>query len=353
MMDFVRNMAGLGYYLLLLPLFLGRFLWGNGKKTQAAAWYVWGMFFLMALFEVAAVPLILLHRPLHEAIWGWNLLIAAAAAVFVIKHGTVGKGLEASDVPWKKGERLLLCLVLLLLAIQCCAYLFGMHVDDDDSRYVANAVAAFETDTMYRYHPNNGEVMTYFMGEVGKETASPMMMFYAAVSYAAGIHPTIMIHTVWPVVWLIVSCGIFWMISLAVYPPEKRESRLLFLLFVMLLNIWGNTSIYTSSTFSLIRLWQGKALVPALFAPMLFFLMLYRAGGHRKNWYRNLVVCNLAACLCSGMGIFLSAALTLCIAAALAFYEKNWKVLPGCFLCCIPNACYTFLYLLVHRVILR
>lgn len=352
MIESLWSLLGIILYLAVFPLLLGFLLAGKKRQSKWIAMYAYGMLGMMAAFQLACVPLVLLHRSLLEAVILWHVFMGILCAVCFVRKKTALAVWMAKPEKWEKQELLLLAAVLALLAVQCAAYLAGTHIDNDDARYVANAVAAYETNTMYRYHPNNGTVMKYFMGEIGKETTSPMMMFYAAVSLIVRVHPTIMIHTVWAVIWVLVSYAVYWMIAACFY-PENRRNRLLFLLFVMLLQIFGNTSIYTSSTFTLTRAWQGKALVPAVVMPFLLALFLRRWKDPAYEWYPGLLLCSLAACLCSGMGVYLSAILTAAVTIAAAVKEKSIKtlILGGC--CCIPNVVYTGLYLLVHLVIIR
>lgn len=346
------SLLGMFIYLAVLPLFLGFLLTGKKGQIKGIVWYVYGMLGMLAAFQVSCVPLVLLHRPLHEAVILWHVFMGMFGVAAFIRKKKAAVEWKIKPEKWKKPELCLLAAVLLLLLVQCAAYVVGTHIDNDDARYVANAVAAYETDTMYRYHPNNGNVMEYFMGEIGKEATSPMMMFYAAVSFIVRIHPTIMIHTVWAVVWVLVSYGIYWMLSACLY-PESRRNRLIFLMLAMVLQIFGNTSIYTASTFSLMRAWQGKALVPAAVMPFLLFLFLRRWERKEYQWYPGLLLCTLAACLCSGMGVYLSAILIMAVTIAAALKEKSLKTLVFGACCCIPNAVYTGLYLLVHLVIIR
>lgn len=352
MIESLWSLLGIILYLAVFPLLLGFLLAGKKRQSKWIVMYAYGMLGMMAAFQLACVPLVLLHRSLLEAVILWHVFMGILCAVCFVRKNTALAVWMAKPEKWEKQELLLLAAVLALLAVQCAAYLAGTHIDNDDARYVANAVAAYETNTMYRYHPNNGTVMKYFMGEIGKETTSPMMMFYAAVSLIVRVHPTIMIHTVWAVIWVLVSYAVYWMIAACFY-PENRRNRLLFLLFVMLLQIFGNTSIYTSSTFTLTRAWQGKALVPAVVMPFLLALFLRRWKDPAYEWYPGLLLCSLAACLCSGMGVYLSAILTAAVTIAAAVKEKSIKtlILGGC--CCIPNVVYTGLYLLVHLVIIR
>lgn len=352
MIESLWSLLGIFLYLVFFPFLLGFLLVGRKRQSKWIAIYVYGMLGMMAAFQLACVPLVLTHRSLREAVILWHIFMGIFCVISVMRKKVPAEGWTVKPEKWKRAEILLAVAALALLAIQCAAYVAGTHIDNDDARYVANAVAAYETNTMYHYHPNNGTVMKYFMGEIGKETTSPMMMFYAAVSLIVRVHPTIMIHTVWAVVWVLVSYGIYWMLSACFY-PESRRNRLIFLMFVMILQIFGNTSIYTASTFSLTRAWQGKALVPAVVMPFLLALFLRRWKEKEYGWYRGMLLCSLAACLCSGMGVYLSAILIMAAAVSAAVKEMSLKTLVLGACCCIPNAVCTGLYLLVHLVIIR
>lgn len=351
MIGHLWSLLGLAVYLGALPLGLGYLLAGRKGKTGWIARYVYGMLGMLAAFQVACVPLVLLHRSLLEAVVWWHILMAVLAAAASLA-GRKPEGWTGEPETWKRTELALAAVAVLLLFLQCAAYGAGTHIDNDDARYVANAVAAYESNTMYRYHPNNGTVMNYFMGEIGKETTSPMMMFYAAVSMVLRIHPTIMIHTVWAVVWVAVSYGIYWMLSVCFY-PDSRKNRLIFLVLAMVLQIFGNTSIYTASTFALTRAWQGQAFVPAVVMPFVLALFLRRWKDPGYSWYPGLLLIALSACLCSGMGVYLSAILIGAAVIGEALRERSMKTLFLGACCCIPNAVYTGLYLLVHLVIIR
>lgn len=348
----VIGIVGMFFYLIMIPMCIGGLLISQIKGTSKVAIYVYGMLAEMSLFQLASVPLILLHRSLREAIILWSILLLALIAFLTKKNiKNLSKFTLKFQMTWAWQEIIMLLICMVLIVIACGHYLFGMHIDDDDARYVANALAAYESNTMYFYHPNNGSQMEYFMGEIGKEVTSPLMIFYAAISFIGKIHPTIMIHTIWPIIWFIVSVSLVWVIGEILFPKE-RSYQLLFLMVVLVLQQWGNVTVYTASTFTLIRLWQGKALVPAIIVPFLLFIFLKLKKAEDFHFWELLIV-NMSACLCSGMGCYLLAVMTCVVSLVWSIREKNVQILvKGC-LCCIPNAVYTFLYVLVHLNIIR
>ena len=86
-----------------------------------------------------------------------------------------------------------------------------------------------------------------------------------------------------------------------------------------LLQIFGNTSIYTGATFFLMRTWQGKSLLCnlVLLTAVWTFLQLWEKGksGERKGkaqagWWLLLCAVNVTAAMATTMGAFLLALFT-------------------------------------------
>ena len=336
-------------YLVCIPVVCGRIL--SGRKHSPAAAYVTGMLLMGAAFQASAVPLILLHRSLRAVLIVWHaLLIAVTAGTMLLRRRKGTEAVKESGSLQRPGrvDALLGLIAAVLLLVQCAFYVFGTHIDDDDARYVANAVEAYETGTMYRHHPNTGEEMTYFMGEISKEVVSPITMFYAGVSVLTGIHPAVMMHTVWPVVWLCMGYLSLWLVSGALF-GEDRTRRLFFLIVCMCMVLWGNTAVRRGEVFMLTRLWQGKSLIPAIISP-LFFDRYLRGYDQKTGYYGSLFLVSLFACLSSGMGIVMAAVYTGLITLLHAIRERRPLILFGGMLCALPNVCYAVIYLLLVHV---
>ena len=359
MILYVGKAAGIFLTLIILPELLGRLVMPaqerDGRITKAAAGYVYGMVFAGALFELVCVPLILLHRTLTETVVCWAVLMAVCMVPLYLSRRKnrpeKDRMVPARETGWSLPDCALLILILLLLGVQCGFYAFGAHYDEDDSRYVVNAVEAYETDTLLRYHPATGEKMEYFEGEIGKEVTSPATMLYAAVSRAIRVHPTFMMHSVWPVAWLLLSYAVYACMACVFYPSDRRK-RLLFLLICMIIVIMGYHNVYGNTAFILSRLWQGKSLVPAVIAPLflLFYLRGYTGG---LRYYLELTAICLFSCLTSGMGVYMGAFLLGITVSLHALRCRSVKLWLKGLLCAWPCAACTGIYYLVSSVILR
>ena len=62
---------------------------------------------------------------------------------------------------------------LLVIAGQMCVYIFGMHLDEDDARWIAEANDALVKNKMLLHNPATGEYIGRFVGEMIKDVFSP------------------------------------------------------------------------------------------------------------------------------------------------------------------------------------
>ena len=135
---------------------------------------------------------------------------------------------------------------MLVMAISCSWF------DGDDAYYVAQSVITQQTGTMYSIQPYRG-------GSTGLDLRHVMAAFTMWISYvstASGFHAAIFCHTVLPLVVIPITELIYIEIGRKLLGDKYRDLLPEFILFVMLFQVFGSTSIYTSETFLLTRTWQ-------------------------------------------------------------------------------------------------
>jgi hypothetical protein len=57
-----------------------------------------------------------------------------------------------------------------------------------------------------------------------------------------------------------------------------------------------------------------------------------------------LALINMLSGMCSAMGVIFGSGIIALLTLFLLFFSKNWKVLPGAFLCVVPNLIYLAIY---------
>lgn len=328
-------------------------------------WYLIGTFTMWAVYELISVPLIIIKSSFSVTVIVWTVLMLVVTAcllvvaVKAIKEKTIfekatNENSEEDDETKNSQKNIVIgCLIfaiaILLIGFQCYKYAFKMHIDDDDSRFIVNAVEAYENGTLLTTNPATGIKQDILVKELRKDVVSPWMIYVATISKLVGMHPTAFAHTVLPVVLLLMSYMAYWLIGAQVFKESKIHCAFV-LLFSAIINMFFSDTTHTQSYVTLVRLWQGKAIVAAITIPVLmaFVYRLFRTE-KSNGMFAILFITSMASCLLSGMGIYLSGI----IVGTYGFYNclvsKKYKSLIGVVIACIPTIIYGMLYYFIGR----
>ena len=355
--------------LVLCPFLIGmlsfRFLPRN--RQSVALTFVTGQLLSFALFEVIAVPCMLLNR--YDS-FVFTYRIYLAGMVFFTAFG-------ARD------------LILRLRRVGVLQLFPGDHFPEPEALmdpyrditdykqrytkeailywalffvllfYVTESVLAQQTGTMNRILPYTGISTTLDI----RHALSVITMWTAFLGKASGIHAAIVAHTVLPLFFLIFT-DLVLMESGRILVRGRQNDLPVFMVFLALLQIFGNNSIYTPETFLMTRTWQGKSVMAnAVVALTVYvFLMLLentirlqRLTERRrkdKNSKREryapfilLTLVNLLAQISTSMGVVLLTGLIMLLSFFFLLYTKKIRSVIPALLCCLPNVFYILLYL--------
>lgn len=166
--------------------------------------------------------------------------------------------------------------------------------------------------------------------------------YFAELIY---IHPTITAHTIFPAVLIAVAYLIYYQMGKEL-TGDKRKAAF-FVTVISFLNVFGNFSIYTSSSFLLFRIWQGKAILAAILIPaiFLFAFRIYERKENQSEWITMfLLMCS--CCMVSSMGVVLGPLVLGAFSLAeLIRTRKILTVLPAV-VCLIPPVVLGGIYLI-------
>lgn len=343
----IINIAALFFLLLIVPWVIGmiytRFL-PEERKGCLLSW-VAGYIILWGLFEIIALPLIFQRESLGLLCMVYGgaacLLMVVAFALnwrgmVSALRGSIGSLKGVSPVGWGN--------VLLILG-QAYMYARYVHIDDDDAFYVGAASTAVATDTIFSVNPYTG-------AEYGtlpsRYVLSPFFSFVAFLSRVSRVHPAITAHVVMAAILVLVSYGVYALIAKRLFPDQRKYAEY-FLFFLILVIMFSGYTVYTQGMFTLVRIWQGKAVFCAILAPMVCYLMLQLFSGQAAvaDWcLAFLLMC--ACCMVSSMGIMLGAIMLGTFGIVYTVRERNLKPLLYTVLCCLPNLVCAGIYLLVR-----
>lgn len=320
----------------VVPMLLGnRIMASVGADMSLKINYVFGWLSMLAVFEIVVVPATFLRRSLSEVCWIYSSILSGVIIVFVIFY-LIEKKKNKCKHKKKKWRPVSISfygvLATVLLVIQLSIALFGVHLDADDAYYVGTATTSLSTDTLFQIQPDTG--YPYSIWPL-RYIFSALMSFWSYLSKITGIHPLVITHSIIPIIFISMSYMLWW--ELGKYLFESQEKRHIFFLFLNIINIYGNTSVYTQSSFLLFRIWQGKALLPNIIFPaiLVLFLNIYDNSEERKKWILVFITI-IAACCCSSMAVPMGIIVVLVLSFILALVRKNWKVVVYGSICCIP-----------------
>lgn len=125
------------------------------------------------------------------------------------------------------------------------------------------------------------------------------------------------------------------------------------MIFICLMELFGNVSIYTNATFFLTRTWQGKSLLANVILPAIIWLVLwiFDSENYEKEYriglWVLLVLTNFVAAMSSTASVFLAAMLIGVIGLVMGIREKNIQIPLRLMISCVPLVIYGAIYLLM------
>lgn len=374
----VLKLVMLGIWMVLVPLGTGYFALGiSGKKAPEPGFaFCLGYILMWAAFQLIAVPYIVKAGKFPQIEFVFEMISLAfmigglllfllhvkrglwRKSVFVDKCASFGKTF------FKKGERREGLLLLLLWGIFLAGLLFQMlqayrlaYADGDDAFYIPISVSA-QTDNLYTVNPYTGDSTELNM----RYGLAPFPIWVAFIASKCKVNVGVAAHSLMPLVLIPVTYILYLEIGKLLCADVvsgqeekgqiKRETLLpVFMIFVTLLQIFGNYSIYPASTFLLTRSRQGKAALGNVILPF-FILLLYKiaqevkergkASAQNAAW---LMAAMTAGCLCSTMAAFLCSMLVMLTVVLIFLLYRKPAVLWQGFLGCVPGIIYALLYL--------
>ena len=299
--------------------------------------WLFGQMLCFAVLQFLAVPMILMRLEFNVLFWSYCGICIALFSLGVWRLIKQNIKIRIRMPEMKPLELLLLTITILLILWQTCNYFFGMHLDEDDARWLAEANDALYTGDMMTRSFDTGEYVGAFV--MDEDVSSPWPMLFAVLSRVLfNTRVSIVAHTIYPTVEIILVYSIYWLIGKQLF--DKRISQLSFVFTTTVVMLFYGVTVYSQGTFTLIRIWQGKATVAGVTIPLLLYIFIcINKGNKTSDWLKTGIV-GVASCLMSGMGIIISYVMI----SVYGFYNiiayQNWKRIIPWIGTLIPSVAY-------------
>lgn len=324
--------------LLAVPLFAGMIFVSKSKLITLRSLlesYVLGAFALWAVFQLMTVSFIYLRFSFNTLFISFLIVIGVFTVFGIIgiknKKWKLSISLPKSPVIW-----LIALLTIGIIALQVVMYAVGLHLDEDDARWLSQANDAVVHNSMFLYNPATGVYIGRLVGDMVRDSYSPWPMFIAFVARFTGFNVATMAHTILAPILLLLSYGAFYLIGTCLFKSFNERLIFLFSVSVIMLFFWGYSA--SEAAFALSRIWQGKATVAGVVIPTILWMILrIQEEDTCINWIL-LSIIGCASCLFSGMGILISAIMIGGYGLYIVVFRKKWKRIPLWVLAIAPSA---------------
>lgn len=356
----VLQLLILALLLFVAPLLAGGIFAGmEGDAGRLPFRWVCGQFCLWAGFQLICIPFILMEKSFIYVLYLFSvycivLVIAGVARGIVCRRKEKAAGADTVTEKIRRKpdgvEALLWLIFAALLLFQLIQAVRMTYTDGDDAFYVSISTMVVDDEQMYRKLPYTGVVL---MGLDARHGLAPFPVWIAYLAKLSGMRPVSVAHLVLPAVLIAFAYAVFYLLGKQLF-PQKDGKLPLYMIFVGILVLFGDYSIYTAENFLIARSRQGKAALCGIVIPFvvyLMFLWLKRLEKKEKfpaYFYLLLLAANVAGCLCSTLGGVLIGMLAGIVGLFGAVCYRRPAQMAAMALCCLPGVCYAALFLFLN-----
>lgn len=324
---------------LVLPPFIGRLF--SKENTDRLRCTIYGILVMMSLYCGISIFFALFRTKLSYVTITWTIGCIGLAIASMIKYRF--SWLSQTQYSFHGFYTIA---NIFLFCIQAYAVTFLRHRDIDDAWYLGTAVTDWYTNSLDQFHPYTGAptaphfAMDYFL--------SRWPDIFASFAQLTGIHPTILMHTVFPPLLLVFAYAVYYYIGKTFFREDDQKTSI-FLIIISVLNLFAQFSTRSSSAFLLLRIGQGKTIMVSILLPLLFALCIEYSRNKNINTCLFLMFANFATCFVSSMGLVLSGFVIGCNVIIYAIRSKSIKIPFFMGFSLIPNLLIGILYLIITR----
>ena len=315
------------------------------KKAQSIAEALLiGLYFEFVIFEFLAIPFTFFKLSFYSLRNTWLIIILFATVIsLIISRKNLNDIYRNSIKEIKKFPKILTSICIILVLFQAYMGFTYQHKDDDDSNFVAKAVIALDTNSLFKYDDAGyeGKPIPWRTG------LSPFPWFTANIATLVETHPTIVAHTIFPAIFVIIAYVLYYLIGKALFDDDYNKT-FIFLIVLSFLYIFGNYTRYSIFVRLLTRLWQGKSILANISLPLIFYIFLKGIGSEKNNYYWLMLFIVLwGSVLLSSMALSLPIIVSGLLTVLYMIKDKKISYIFK-FMCCIlPCIGYGIIYLMI------
>lgn len=328
-------------WLMVIPIIIGL---GIFKNKSAAEALLLGLYFEFVIFELLAIPFTFFKFSFYSLRNTWLIIVLLTTLIsLIINRKNLNNIYIDSIKELKKFPKILTCICIILILFQSYMGFTYQHKDDDDSNFVAKAVIALDTNSLFKYDDTGLEI-TKIPWRTG---LSPFPWFTANIATLIKTHPTIVAHTIFPAIFVVIAYVLYYLIGKTLFDDDYTKT-ITFLIVLSFLYIFGNYTRYSIFVRLLTRLWQGKSILANISIPLIFYIFLKGIGSENNNYYWLMLFMVLwGSVLLSSMALTLPIIVSGVLTVLYMIKDKKISYIFKYFCCVLPCVGYGIIYLFI------
>lgn len=305
-----------------------------------------GFFVYFSLFQIIALPMILMKKSLTSLNTAW-WIICILLLVLTIVLAAVKRSFP---LPEFKGffKNISFAKIAAVGATGFLGYFVGVqrYLGWDTSYYIGTINISVYTDSMYIVDGYTG-VAGEFMDL--RYALSSFYMHSAVLCKTFRLHPALMQQYTIGTLCVVLSCIVVYLIGRELFPERKNSPAVLTLCWIFL-NFFFKTD-FTTSQFLLYRAYEAKAFCANVIALSVLYIVirLWKQKMRGKQYWQELFLVVFASVPISMSSMLLIPAFLGIMLAVWLFVHRDLKVIPYGFICVLPNLSYILLYVLYAK----
>ena len=311
-------MITLALLVLILPIIFGAYINQSIFQSRLSKFSIYpvGLTFMLAVFYIPVIAAYFMKIAFLKFVVLISIVYFITAICFLValRKKTDLYGFFSIKLSFSKTT----LAAILLIVIQTIVLAIFTYNDPDDSFYLSTATTTLYTNTINQFDPTTGFPFDHIFTRV---VFSPFPVYIAYISSLSGVHPTIIAHTIFPIVFIPASYLAVYLIGLEILGNTKKA--ITFILFLSAINLFSAYSSKNSSIYLIGRIWQGKSILANLMLPMLFLSLFFISKEAKNRYYIFAFIVIFASILSSTSSVFLGPLMILAYSLTSSFLSKS------------------------------
>lgn len=315
-------------WLSIFPYIIGKVLTLKKDKVNDEFMYSWlfGNVYQMALYFLLAIPFILKRKSFLLLTNTFAIAVIFSVIIsliiLIINRKKFFKKIEFKNI--KKVNFYQIIAILIIIA-QLFVKVKYTNINNDDSSFVVLSKQMIQTDKMYVESENKLNA---------RRALAPISAYYASLSKLTKIDSTILIHSVMPLILIVMYYTVYYYFSKKIF--KKSEDSWIMLIFLSVISLYGFNAKGVNK-YMLLYSWFGRAILAGIILPLIWKVSLEAMNKDGKiiDWIRFFIVI-LSAGLGSEMATPLVGISVGCLTLKSCIEDKKISYIPKALICLIP-----------------